>query len=124
MPGFFPHFLAGNALFLMGKYYMHVKDTNVTVKKQLGLYTICIISSIIPDTFLGVYYTLHIGNPALIGTMHTFLHYIISPTSLFIFLILDVISPLKYKFFWIIGIICILVHVIMDVFIQETGIWI
>jgi hypothetical protein len=125
MPGFIPHFIAGNAVFLIGSYYI-INHTNLdyNLKNKLLLYFICIGCSIIPDFPLGLYYTLHVESYNAMLQPHEILHYIISPVAILIFIILDLLYPIKKRPFWIIGILCIIIHIIMDALIQETGIWI
>ena len=125
MPGFIPHFIAGNAMFLIGSYVIqnHTK-LEFTRSKQILLYLICIFCSIIPDFPLALYYGLHIGSFDLLVKPHAYLHRIISPLAVIIFIIASLITPLKNRLLWIIGILCILLHILMDAYISETGIWI
>jgi len=125
MPGFIPHFIAGNAVFLIGSYFItNYTKIQYTTKNKLLLYFICISCSIIPDFPLALYYGLHVGTYNTLIEPHTLLHYIISPAAIFIFIILDLVYPIKKRPFWIIGILCIIIHIIMDSLITETGIWI
>jgi len=125
MPGFIPHFIAGNAMFLIGSYVIqNHTQLEFTRSKQILLYLICIVCSIIPDFPLALYYGLHIGSFDLLVKPHAYLHRIISPLAVIIFIIVSLITPLKNRLLWIIGILCILLHIIMDAFINETGIWI
>lgn len=125
MPGFIPHFIAGNAMFLIGSYIIQSHtQLEFTRSKQLLLYFICIVCSIIPDFPLALYYGLHIGSYKLLIQPHAYLHRIISPLAVILFIIVSLITPLKNRSIWIIGIICILLHILMDAFISETGIWI
>ena len=125
MPGFIPHFIAGNAMFLIGSYYIqHYTSLELTRRKHIFFYIICIIFSIIPDFPLALYYAFHIGSYELLVQPHAFLHYIISPVSVLFFIMLNFIYPVKNKPLWIFGILCILLHIMMDAIIQETGLWI
>jgi hypothetical protein len=125
MPGFIPHFIVGNAMFLIGSYYIqNYTDLHFPRSKQFGFYSICIISSIIPDFPLALYYALHIGSFQLLVGPHAMLHAIISPIAVILFIILSTIFPVKNKPIWIFGILCILLHITMDAIIQETGVWI
>lgn len=125
MPGFIPHFIAGNAMFLIGSYYIQNYTTlELNIKKQSLLYLVCITASIIPDFPLALYYAFHIGSFELLAKTHSFLHYIISPLSVLFFIGISIIYPVKNKSIWIIGIMCIILHILMDALIQETGIWI
>ena len=125
MPGFIPHFIVGNAMFLIGSYYIqNHTDLSFPRSKQFGFYTICILSSIIPDFPLALYYALHIGSFQMLVGPHAMLHAIISPIAVVLFIILSTIFPVKNKPIWIFGILCILLHIAMDAVIQETGVWI
>jgi hypothetical protein len=125
MPGFIPHFVAGNAMFLIGSYYIqNYTSLDLRRPQQLGFYIMCITASIIPDFPLALYYALHIGSFELLVGPHAFLHYIISPIAVLFFIFLNMIYPVKNKPIWIIGILCILLHITMDALIQETGVWI
>lgn len=125
MPGFIPHFIAGNAMFLIGSYYIQrYTSLDLTRQKQVLFYFICITASIIPDFPLALYYAFHIGSYDLLVQPHAFLHSIISPLSVIFFIILNFIFPVKNKPLWIFGILCILLHIMMDAIIQETGLWI
>lgn len=125
MPGFIPHFVAGNAMFLIGSYYIqNHTDLEFNKSKQFGFYSICIISSIIPDFPLALYYAFHLGSYQLLIGPHAMLHAIISPIAVIFFITLNTVFPVKNKPIWIFGILCILLHIVMDAIIQETGIWI
>jgi len=125
MPGFIPHFIAGNAMFLIGSYYIqNYTDLDLTRQKQAILYFVCITASIIPDFPLALYYALHIGSFEMLARPHVMLHYIISPLSVILFIGLSMIYPVKNKPIWVIGILCIILHIFMDACISETGVWI
>ena len=125
MPGFIPHFVAANAMFLIGSYYIqNYTDLVLTKKKHVLLYAVCLFSSIIPDFPLALYYAFHIGSFEVLVHPHAFLHYIISPIAVVFFIMLNYVYPVKNKPIWIIGILCILLHIMMDALIQETGLWI
>lgn len=125
MPGFIPHFVAGNAMFLIGSTIIHKYATlEMTRKNTFILYFICICCSIIPDFPLALYYLFHIGTIDFLMQPHILLHKIISPIAVFIFIIFSLIFPSKYKPFWAVGVLCILLHILMDALIQESSLWI
>lgn len=125
MPGFIPHFIAGNAMFLLGSYYIqnYTQLPYTTTNKTL-LYLICITSSILPDFPLALYYSLQVGSFETLVKPHALLHYIISPLAVVFFIGLDVVYPVKKRPLWIMGILCIILHIFMDSILSETGIWI
>ena len=124
MPGFIPHFIAGNAMFLLGSYYIqNHTQLEFHTKNKLILYLICIGGSIIPDFPLAIYYGLHVGSYDALIEPHALLHYIISPVAVVFFISLDLMYPMKNRPLYIIGILSIILHIIMDALIKETGIW-
>jgi hypothetical protein len=125
MPGFIPHFLTGNLIFLSSYIVLSYLPTYQQSKKDtLFLYGLCIICSIIPDFPLGLYYLFHISTFNTLLDYHSFLHKIISPTVVIIFILFSVFNIIKKKYIWIIGIICIIIHILLDATIEEMGVWI
>lgn len=125
MPGFIPHFIAGNALFLIGSYFIQYYTKAMNTKWTLmTLYLVCIFCSIIPDFPLGLFYVLHIGSYNDFIGMHSLLHIIISPIAVIVFIIGYSLHPsLKVKSMGIMAILCIFVHIILDATINEMSIW-
>ena len=58
MPGFLPHLIAGSALFVVGRFCFKKYFDN-KLKEQIILLVVCLSFSLIPDFFLGLYYTTH-----------------------------------------------------------------
>ena len=123
MPGFIPHFIAGNAMFLLGGIYIQrYTDIPMTTKNNLILYGVCIGSSIIPDFPLGLYHILSFGTFETLVVYHSQLHLIISPIASITFIILAWLNLIKKKQIWIMGVFCIFLHIIMDANLHEIGV--
>ena len=123
MPGFFPHLIAGCVMFIIGRYYYKSYFDGKT-KEQLLLAVVCLSFSSIPDFPLGLYYMFHILSFEVLVQYHSFLHIIISPIAIAILLILKYRVDTKRESIWFMGLWCIVLHIVMDLFIQETGVWI
>jgi hypothetical protein len=137
MPGLIPHILAGSIMFLIGIYYFRNYFYNVSKNKiknlngknvknsksneifLLGI--ICLSFSLLPDSPLGLYYIFGISSIEILIPYHNLFNKIILPIMIIPIFIIVCISDLKRKPIWIIGIMCILIHLIMDVFIDETS---
>jgi len=124
MPGFIPHFIAGNAMFLIGSYFIQ-KYTSILYNHQnkIFLYIVCILSSIIPDFPLGFFYLFNFGTFESLVSYHAQLHLIISPLATISFIILASLNAIKKQPIWIIGLLCIFLHIFMDATIHEIGVW-
>jgi len=123
MPGLIPHLIAGTALFFVGIIYYrsYFKGNN---KNKLLLAFVCLAFSIIPDIFLGIYYTTHLLSFNTLLPYHVFTHLILTPIAIIAFVILLIRFDTKRKPIWIMGIWALLLHIIMDVLIQETNMFI
>ena len=124
MPGIIPHLLVGISFFLIGEYYYkYLSKIEIKKVNHLLLLSVCLIFSLIPDFPLGLYYIFHILSYKILLEYHCFLHQIITPISLIILLILAFLKKTKRTPIWILGMICILFHILMDYFIHEGGLW-
>ena len=122
MPGLIPHLIAGSALYLIGRVSFR-KFFNGTEKnkERILLLFICLVFSIIPDAFLGIYYATNLLPFETLLPHHITTHLIITPIA-FVFFILLIIINSKRKPIWFLGICAVVVHIIMDQFIQEIGV--
>jgi Na+/melibiose symporter-like transporter len=121
MPGLIPHLVAGSALYLIGRYsFRKYFDGTQKSKERFLLLFICLLFSIIPDAFLGIYYATNLLPFKTLLPYHVNTHLIITPIT-FIFFLLLIIIDSKRKPIWFFGICAIVVHIIMDQFIQEFG---
>ena len=121
MPGFLPHLIAGCAMFIIGRYFYKSYFDGKT-KEQLLLSFVCLSFSFIPDFPLGLYYIFNILSFKILVQYHFFLHIIISPLAIAILLILKYRVDTKREPIWLMGLCCIVLHIAMDLFIQETGV--
>jgi hypothetical protein len=124
MPGFFPHFLAGCAMFVIGRYYFKKYfDGNEKIRERLLLAVVCISFSFLPDIVLVFYYVTHYFSFGGLLPYHNFVHLLMIPIAVGALVIIRFFIDLKRKPIWIMGFWCILLHITMDLLIQETGIW-
>jgi len=122
MPGAIPHLIAGSAMFIIGRYYYRSYfDGDNKFKEKILLAVVCLSFSILPDFFLLIYYTTHILPFFTFLPFHDFLHIIFSPIAILVLLILKFKVNAKREPIWIMGIWCIIIHLIIDLFIPEHG---
>jgi len=123
MPGAIPHLIAGGAMFIIGRlYYSSYFDGKDKFKERLLLATVCLIFSLIPDFILAIYYTTHISGFYSLLPLHNFVHLIFTPIAIIVLIILKLKVNVKREPIWIIGLWCIIVHIVMDLFIQEHSV--
>jgi hypothetical protein len=116
--------IAGLGFFVIGEsYYRFISKTKINRNDHLLLLGICFIFSLIPDFPLGIYYVFHISTKEVLKYYHNFSHQIFTPISLIILIALIILRKNKRTPIWILGMICIIVHIIMDAYIHEGGLW-
>ncbi len=124
MPGIIPHLIAGTCMFLVGEYYLHYKAKDQhPPRDHILLLGGTLFFSLFPDFPLGLYYIFNLAPREVLMQYHIVLHAIITPIALTIFVIVAFFVKSKRKSFWLVGILCILIHIVMDAFIHEGGIW-
>lgn len=125
MPGIIPHLLAGSSMFLVGEFYFKYKSkiTHPPIDHML-LLGVTLFFSLFPDFPLGIYYMFNLYSPEILMDYHITLHTIITPLSITGLLIIKYVVNTKKEPIWIMGIICILIHITMDTYIHEGGLWI
>ena len=122
MPGVFVHLIAGSAMFFIGRYYFkNYFDGEHKKKERLFLAAICLSFSLLPDFFLGIYYTTHILSLDFLVPFHIFVHLIFSPIAIVVLLILKYVINVNREPVWVMGLWCIVLHIVMDLFIPEIG---
>ncbi len=125
MPGIIPHLLAGTSMFLVGEFYFHYKSKIIHPPvDHVLLLGVTLFFSLFPDFPLGLYYMFNLYSPEILMDFHITLHTIITPLSLAGLLIIKYVVNTKKEPIWIMGIICILIHITMDTYIHEGGLWI
>ncbi|VVB62001.1 Uncharacterised protein [uncultured archaeon] len=121
MPGLIIHLIAGSAIYLIGRYsFRKFFDGPQKNKERSLLLFICLVFSIIPDAFLGIYYATNLLSFKTLLPYHVATHLIITPIAIIFFLLLMIIDS-KRKPIWLFGICTITLHIIMDQFIREHG---
>jgi len=125
LPGILLHLIAGTSLFLIGEYYFRYKYQKLIERcDHILLFGTCMVFSLIPDITLGLYYVFHISTFETLVVYHYLFQIILIPAVFIgIFLLKFVIHP-KKTLIWMFGMFCILLHIVMDFFIPEYGVWI
>ena len=124
MPGALPHIFAGSIMYFIGRYYYKFFfESADKSKERIILFVSCLFFSTIPDFVLAFYYTTHTFPFDLMWPLHSLVHMILLFFAFFLLLFLTVNNKIKKKPIWIIGMWCIILHVIMDFFIPDSGIW-
>ena len=121
MPGFLPHVIAGCAIFIIGRNYYHSYFERKNKNKELLILAfVCISFSFIPDIYLGIHYTTHILSRNAAMPYHIFTHAALFPIAIIALIIIYLINP-KRKPILVIGFWAIILHLIMDFFIDTGG---
>jgi hypothetical protein len=124
MPGIIPHLVAGASLFLIGEFYFHYKSQKAHfLSDHVLLLGVTLFFSLFPDFPLGIYYMFHVFTPELLMSYHQLLHAIVTPLSLVGLLIIIYMVKTKREPIYVMGLIAILVHIMMDAYIHEGGFW-
>ena len=124
MPGFIPHLIAGCTMFFIGRYYFkNYFDGKDKFRERLLLAFVCLSFSFLPDFFLIIYYTTHILPKETFVPYHEAFYFILLPIVISSLIILKYLNNIKRKPIWIMGSLCIVLHLIMDFFVQETCLW-
>lgn len=118
MPGIITHTITGILLSVIGRFYFK-NYFESEYKKQIILVITCLLFSILPDIFLGAYYTTHILSYEILVPYHTITHIAFTPIAFFILILMRVDT--KRKPFWAMALWSIIFHLAMDLIIEETG---
>ena len=124
MPGAIPHLIAGCTMFFIGRYFFkNYFDGKDKLKERLLLAGVCLSFSFLPDFFLIIYYLTGIFPKENFVIFHDLFSLILLPIAIVGLIILKYIVNTKRGPIWIMGCFCILLHITMDFFIEETGVW-
>jgi hypothetical protein len=122
MPGVIPHLIAGFTLYFIGRYsFSSYFKNDQKYKKHFLLAFVCILFSLIPDFFLGIYYLSHLEPIKVLMPYQIFTHLVLTPIVCGVLLLLIVRFDTKRKPIWITGVWALILHIIMDLLIQETS---
>ena len=125
MPGAVVHLIAGSAMFFIGWfYYSKYFETDQRIKELIILACVCLVFSILPDIVLVIYYTTYFVSFETSLFYHDLVSIILVPIAIISLFTLKYILKFKRKHMLILGIWCVLLHIAMDLFIEESGIWI
>ena len=124
IPGAIPHLLAGCVMFFIGWLYFRSYFAEHANREKLYLLLVCLVFSLIPDFFGGLYHVFHFLPFEVVEPFHILLHVIVTPLSLIVLLLLLFKIDIKRRPMWIMGFGCIVVHIIMDLLIHEHSMWI
>ncbi|MEF8848992.1 MAG: hypothetical protein V5A68_07670 [Candidatus Thermoplasmatota archaeon] len=124
MPGFLVHLSAGIGLFALGSLILKsFYDDGWNRFNVFLLLAVCIVFSIIPDFPLGLYYIFDFSTFTVLCGYHSLLHKIVSPVAILGFVFLHFKFNSKREVIWFMGVASVLIHIVMDMFIQEHGVW-
>lgn len=122
MPGLLPHLIAGSTLYFIGRYsfgsYFQFDQKN---KKRFLLAVVCILFSLVPDFFLGIYYVSHLEPMKVLMPYQIVTHHVLTPIVCGVLLLLIFRFDTKRKPIWIMGVWAVVLHIIMDLLIIETS---
>ena len=125
MPGALLHITAGLTLFIIGKYYFKSYFNQEDKYRKLFLLAfVCVTFSIIPDIMLIIYYTTHLYTFCTFIPYHDSLHNIFFIISVIGLLFINFLSNIKNKPIWIMGMLALLLHTTMDLFVPDISMWI
>ena len=112
-------------MFVIGRcYFKNYFNDKDRVKEQYLLLFVCVSFSVLPDFVLIIYYTTKIYSFDVLLPFHMLIHIIIGPIALFYLKKIRNKEYLKREPIWIMGLWAVILHIIMDLFIPDYGIWI
>jgi len=125
MAGVLIHLLAGSAMAFAGRYYFDDYFKGTKYRERFYLAAVCLLFSIVPDVFLGLYYTFpqSIVYNSMVG-FHILLHAIFIPIAIASLVLLKYKYDIKYEPIVAMGFWCILLHIAMDYLIVESSVFI
>jgi Na+/melibiose symporter-like transporter len=121
MPGVLPHLFVGIILSFVGKYsfkdYFKKNPNDILI-----LVVVCLLFSMLPDIFLGIYYITHVLSFETLKEFHNLMHFVFSPIAVISLVIPIFWKGLSKRPIWIMGLIAIGIHILMDLLIEEYGV--
>jgi membrane-bound metal-dependent hydrolase YbcI (DUF457 family) len=121
MPGAVIHLATGSILYVIGRIsFRTFFKGDQKLKKELLLVAVCLLFSILPDFFLGIYYLTHLEPESVLMRYQEFSHLILTPVAIGV-LIPIILLDKKRRPIWLMGAIALILHIIMDLYIGETN---
>jgi len=125
MAGLIPHLIAGGILYLVGQYYYQEYFQGEHARqRKLMLGFLCVFFSVIPDVFIGTFYTTHILSFDTLMPYQIFAHYVLLPIGIIGFALLAFLIDPKRKPLWAMAFCTLLLHFLMDLLLDEGGLFI
>ena len=125
MPGALPHVIAGCLMFIIGKYHFKSYfDGEDKTKERFLLLLVCFSFSFVPDFVLIIYSVTRISPSHIVFWLQSLFHFATFLMAITILIVLKYDINIKREPIWIMGMLSIILHVLMDLFIPEYGIWI
>ena len=124
MPGALPHLFAGCTLYLVGRLYYrnYYQEENIT-KERFLLFISCLFFTFIVDIVLIFHYLTNLFDIEVMWCLHSLVHNIFFFAAIVSLFIFSLSTKIKRKPIWIMGMWAIILHVIMDFFLPDTGIF-
>jgi hypothetical protein len=110
-------------MFIIGRYYFK-RYFDGKIKEQLLLLFVCLFFTFLPDIFLIIWYATRILPICIFYLYHDFTQLILLPVSIVALLILIFLVDIRRKPIWIMGFLSILLHIVMDLFISDSSVFI
>ena len=124
MPGAIPHLIAGSMMFLVGYYVFHdYFKLGEKRNKQFTLFAACIGFTVSPDVIMIFYHLTHISTHCYFEPYHILLHIIVGVLAIILFPFVYVFVTSEKRPYLLTGLSCVFVHMLMDIFIEETTIF-
>lgn len=123
MPGVLPHLMAGIVLYFIGRIYFKDYFKN-KIRKRVFLVVVCLSFSLLPDVFLGIYYSTHVFSFGTLVFYHNLISFVFFPIAFILLFLLIFWKSFSSRPVWIMGLFAVVVHVFMDLFIDEFGVFI
>lgn len=125
MPGVIPHLIAGTVLFVIGRFSFRSYFTgDQKHKRELLLAFVCLLCSILPDFFLGIFYLTHLEPFNVLLSHQVFTHVILTPIAVSALFLLAFLFDTKRRPLWIMGASAFVLHIIIDfLFIETSYLW-
>jgi hypothetical protein len=121
MPGALIHLATGAALYLVGRVSFKSYFTGEQKRKNnLLLLLVCLVFSMLPDFFMGIYYLTHLEPASVLMPYQIFTHLVLTPAAIGVLLSISILDRTRRPL-WIMGTTALTLHIILDFLIVETN---